>query len=326
MALVKNRVDKKDFDRVLLSETIPSDSPIIFSNSGFYRIVKCISEADVADYIKKAYEEVVIENDLPKHHSASSPFKFSILKNETKIRGLSLLHPRSQFFLKTFVQKNFSSIIYFCSKSNYSLRKPARVASEYTPKVDENNNHMGVPSFFSIAGIDRLYKFFESNEFVRLESKFPFFASADISNCFNSIYTHTIPWATHGKSYNSTVTKNTNLFANEFDQRMQRSNNNETNGIPIGNEISRIFAEILFQSVDVNIERNLSEHGYRLGVEYQIYRYVDDFFVFALNRKVLSKCLSEITHCLHELNFVLNDSKTNVYERPYFSKVSCVVA
>ena len=326
MATIKSRVDKKDFDRVLLSETIPSDSPIIFSNSGFYGIVKAAESGELhsSSYVKKAYDEILIENDLNKHLSASTPYKFSILKNETKIRGLSLLHPRAQFFLRTFVKKNFASIIYYCSKSNYSLRKPARVASEYTPKIDENSNHMGVPSFFTIDGIDRLYKFFESNEFVRLESKFPFFASADISNCFNSIYTHTIPWATHGKLYNSSYIRHTNLFANEFDQRMQRSNDNETNGIPIGNEISRIFAEILFQSVDVEIERNLSAYGFKLGVEYQIYRYVDDFFVFSLNRKILSKCLSEITNCLHKLNFVLNDSKTNFYERPYFSKVSCV--
>lgn len=326
MAAVKSRVDKKDFNRVLLSETIPSDSPIIFSNGGFYEIVKAMDSGELpaSEYVKKAYDEILIENDFSQHHSASIPYKFSILKNETKIRGLSLLHPRAQFFLKTFVKKNFASIIYYCSKSNYSLRKPARVASEYTPKIDENSNHMGVPSFFTIDGIDRLYKFFESNEFVRLESKFPFFASADISNCFNSIYTHTIPWATHGKRYNSSFVRHTNLFANEFDQRMQRSNSNETNGIPIGNEISRIFAEILFQSVDVEIERNLKTHGFTLGVEYQIYRYVDDFFVFSLNRKILSKCLSEITNCLHNLNFVLNDSKTNIYERPYFSKVSCV--
>ena len=56
MATIKSRVDKKDFDRVLLSETIPSDSPIIFSNSGFYGIVKAAESGELhsSSYVKKA--------------------------------------------------------------------------------------------------------------------------------------------------------------------------------------------------------------------------------------------------------------------------------
>jgi hypothetical protein len=83
MATIKSRVDKKDFDRVLLSETIPSDSPIIFSNSGFYGIVKAAESGELhsSSYVKKAYDEILIENDLNKHLSASTPYKFSRLED-----------------------------------------------------------------------------------------------------------------------------------------------------------------------------------------------------------------------------------------------------
>ena len=324
MAVKRERVDKKDFFRILQSETIPSDSPIVFSNKGFYKIAKDYCEDSLSnDYLSKIFEEAIKPYVVKDYLSGSSPFKYSILKSETKIRGLSLLHPRSQLAFCDFLESHYASLIYYCSRSKFSLRKATRVASKYTPKIDENSNSLGVPSFFSIEGIDRIYKFFESQDFAVLESRFPLFATADVANCFNSIYTHTIPWATHGKKYNSEYMNHKSIFGNIFDIRMQRSNNNETNGIAIGNEISRIFAEILFQKIDLEIEEKLTEFGLTWGKEYQVFRYVDDYFIFSVNHRYIKKCLGVVTECLHNLNFALNQSKTHIFERPFASKIAC---
>jgi hypothetical protein len=324
MAVKRERVDKKDFFRILQSETIPSDSPIVFSNKGFYKIAKDYCEGSLSnEYLSKIFKEAIKPDVANDYLSGSSPFKYSILKSETKIRGLSLLHPRSQLAFCDFLESHYPSLIYYCSRSKFSLRKATRVASKYTPKIDENSNSLGVPSFFSIEGIDRIYKFFESQDFAVLESRFPLFATADVANCFNSIYTHTIPWATHGKKYNSEYMNHKVIFGNVFDIRMQRSNNNETNGIAIGNEISRIFAEILFQKIDLEIEAKLTEFGLTWGKEYQIFRYVDDYFIFSVNHRYIKKCLGVVTECLHNLNFALNQSKTHIFERPFASKIAC---
>lgn len=324
MAVKRERVDKKDFFRILQSETIPSDSPIVFSNKGFYEIAKDYCEDKLSnEYLRKIFKEAIKPDVVNDYLSGSSPFKYSTLKSETKIRGLSLLHPRSQLAFCDFLESHYASLIYYCSRSKFSLRKAARVASKYTPKIDENSNSLGVPSFFSIEGIDRIYKFFESQDFAVLESRFPLFATADVANCFNSIYTHTIPWATHGKKYNSEYMNHKSIFGNIFDIRMQRSNNNETNGIAIGNEISRIFAEILFQKIDLEIEEKLTEFGLTWGKEYQIFRYVDDYFIFSVNHRCIKKCLGVVTECLHNLNFALNQSKTHIFERPFASKIAC---
>ncbi|MEZ0033138.1 hypothetical protein ABIF68_003508 [Bradyrhizobium japonicum] len=95
-------------------------------------------------------------------------------------------------------------------------------------------------SFFAYEGYDRFYKFFNSEEFVGLEKKFSLMRLTDISKCFSSIYSHTLAWAVkdvqHGKESTSAVS-----FANDFDSLMQYANYNETNGIPVGAELSRLF-------------------------------------------------------------------------------------
>ena len=62
---------------------------------------------------------------------------------------------------------------------------------------------------------------------------------------------------------------------------MQQINYNETNGIIIGPEFSRIFAELILQSVDRIVEQKLvSKHNLKHKVDYEIFRYVDDYFIF----------------------------------------------
>ncbi|MCG6406808.1 RNA-directed DNA polymerase, partial [Vibrio fluvialis] len=116
-----------------------------------------------------------------------------------------------------------------------------------------------------------------------LERKFNHFWSIDISKFFDSIYTHSISWALKSKEF-AKESREKNDFSSFFDKLMQRSNYNETNGIVIGNEVSRIFAEIIMQAIDLDLEYEL-ENNFELkhGKDYSIRRYVDDFFIFGNN-------------------------------------------
>ncbi|HEI2833204.1 TPA: RNA-directed DNA polymerase, partial [Escherichia coli] len=117
-------------------------------------------------------------------------------------------------------------------------------------------------SYFSYGGFNRIYKLFQSKMFIELEKRFSVMWMLDVSHCFDSIYTHSVSWALKNKSYIKKHVKHSNQFGQELDTLMQRSNNNETNGIPIGSEFSRVFAELIFQRIDCNIESCLlSEHG-----------------------------------------------------------------
>src|SRR5690606_2080914 len=167
----------------------------------------------------------------------------------------------------------------------------------------------------------KLYQFFEDEEFFNLEGKFTDFWSIDISKCFDSIYTHSIAWATKGK-FISKESKAKDTFESMFDRLMQRSNFNETNGIIVGNETSRIFAEIILQDVDKKVKQSLSELNIIESVDYEIRRYVDDYFIFASSTENCQKILNSIEDNLRAYKLFINKQKTKKTQKPFITGIT----
>ncbi|MBE0573638.1 RNA-directed DNA polymerase, partial [Candidatus Dojkabacteria bacterium] len=139
----------------------------------------------------------------------------------------------------------------------------------------------------------------------------------DISRCFESIYTHSLSWAVRGKEF-SKQNKQNFFFESEFDRRMREANWGETNGILIGPEVSRIFAEAILQAIDVEVAKKVQE----LTIKCEIRRYVDDFFIFSNTHSELLKVKSVIETASASYGLHLNENKTSVSERPFISKTS----
>ena len=99
-------------------------------------------------------------------------------------------------------------------------------------------------------------------------------------------------------------------------------NYNETNGIIIGPEFSRIFAELILQRIDKNVEKELYKKGYKYKEDYDIYRYVDDFFVFYNDDKIKSEILNLYKIKLQEYNLFFNDSKTKILPKPIITNIT----
>ncbi|TOB85966.1 hypothetical protein CGJ95_23980, partial [Vibrio parahaemolyticus] len=68
---------------------------------------------------------------------------------------------------------------------------------------------------------------------------------------------HSVSWAAKEKEHIKEHVQYSNQVSQQLDTLMQRSNNNETNGICVGSEFSRVFSEIIFQRIDINIENFL---------------------------------------------------------------------
>lgn len=149
----------------------------------------------------------------------------------------------------------------------------------------------------------------------------------DISNCFPSIYTHSIAWAIKNKEFIKNHVKFSNQFGQKFDSLMQRSNNNETNGIPVGSEVSRVFAEIILQCVDLEVIDALSDnHFLKYEEDYSILRYVDDYIIFAKNQSTIEVVSSVISDTLSKYNLYVNDNKLQKYSRPFCTKKSNTIS
>jgi hypothetical protein len=177
-----------------------------------------------------------------------------------------------------------------------------------------------IKSYFTYQPIDLIYKFYDKYEFQRLEQRFNYLMDFDISKCFYHIYTHSITWAVKDKE---SAKRNSGFisFENTFDKIMQLANYNETNGIVVGPEISRIFAEIILQQVDINVLTKL-EKDLKFGVDFEIRRYVDDYFVFSNDEKILIKIKKAFEDELAFYKLYLNNSKGEIKTTPFITNIA----
>ena len=105
---------------------------------------------------------------------------------------------------------------------------------------------------------------------------------------------------------------------------MSELNYGETNGIIIGPEFLRIFSEIILQAIDREVKLKLEKGKRRLRnkIDYDIFRYVDDYFIFyneEVDRNVIE---DELQHTLKNYKLYLNTAKAVEYEKPIITKIS----
>ncbi|WP_093982106.1 antiviral reverse transcriptase Drt3b [Shewanella algae] len=324
--MTKFIINQEDKYRVLATELTPFETPLIFSNQGFYENIK---RDDLPEELK-----ILINSRSRKKPVHSIPYTYKIDKGDNSSRHLSLIHPSQQLEACEFYKSCESRILYHCSKSDFSLRRPSKKASMFytkkTIKTEEKvkseesnnaNNDHETPyqnSYFSYEKYQHINGFTSSIEFLEYEENYKYLLKLDIQSCFDSLYTHAICWSIKDKEFSKNNSRKNN-FENNFDSLMQRSNYNETNGIIVGPEISRIFNEIILQKIDNEIKAVLTKKSIFFESNYIIKRYVDDFFIFSNSREILQKIESTVESILFKYKLSLNKHKTNFSERPFFT-------
>lgn len=353
-------------ERVLFSDVLPYECPIIFSNRYLYRFLakylwvgeeqkvdnitwnvlkqsKRLDEKDAyafAALLFGCYEHGKPISDL-KHKNCALfyPYQFNIAHKTNKTRTLSIIHPYNQWQVVEFYDQYKYSILYLCSQSKYTLRKPHKIAQYFyyrdrlhrrlsgheSDKVELFfNEYENLKTYFSYEKYSNIYKFYEDYRYQRAEKKFKHLVKFDLQSCFDSIYTHTISWATAGGANKVKVLPgyHGSWVGDAFDNLMQSVNARETNGIVIGPEFSRIFAEIILQYIDQKVEQELLEKDLRQKSSYECYRYVDDYFLFYNDEKDRNLFMESLTKWLKEFKLQISPSKTEEFERPFITKVT----
>ena len=320
--------------RVLLTEVLPYELPLFLNNEAFYANMQ-------NNELQKLFLEIFSSSSLSKT-DWTIPFDYNIRRiGGEKSRKLSLIHPLTQLACVEHYEKYDEYMLFLCSHSPFSIRYISKKAKcvfsseeateiynnvleeETERKVKELNDgelDKRYRSYFCYKKYDLAYKFFESGDNLRLEQKFTHMMTLDVTGCFYHVYTHTIAWAVKGKEV-AKNNRNASTFENSFDMLMQHCNYNETNGIVVGPEISRIFAEIILQSIDLEVMRFLKERGYMLGRDYEIRRYVDDSYVYANSTEILDDICAAYKEKLAFYKLDINEKKREFYERPFTSGV-----
>jgi hypothetical protein len=191
------------------------------------------------------------------------------------------------------------------------------------------NEYENLKTYFSYKKYSNIYKFYEDYRYQRAEKKFKHLTKFDLQSCFDSIYTHTISWATAGGADKVKVLPgyHGSWVGDAFDNLMQSVNARETNGIVIGPEFSRIFAEIILQYIDQKVEQELlnkkhPNESIHHKSTYECYRYVDDYFLFYNDEKDRGLFMESLTKWLKEFKMQISPSKTEEFERPFITKIT----
>lgn len=138
-----------------------------------------------------------------------------------------------------------------------------------------------------------------------------YIALADISNCFPSIYSHSISWALVGKSLSKSKSKpaDKNKWFNQIDFNTRNLKHGETNGVLIGPHSSNLISEIVLVSVD----NELTKEGFKY------IRNIDDYTCYVDTYEEADRfflCLSEE---LKKYELTLNSKKSKIIPLPLAS-------
>ncbi len=354
-------------ERVVLSDILPFETPLIFSNRYFYRFLVTygIEVTDNKAYwnikgrkINSEEEKILIQiielllgcshdTDAQRNRYISFrkkpmriPFVYKITHKEKEFRELAVIHPKNQVELVNFYEKYKELILYYCNISQFSIRRPAEIAKYifFNDKLHKQksgykddsievniNEYEHLKTFFAYKKYTNIFRFYEDYRYQRAEKKYDKLVKFDISKCFDSIYTHSLPWALLNKdAVKEEILISKNTFAGKFDKFMQNTNYGETNGIVIGPEFSRIFAELILQQVDKAVENKLLKQipSIRYRVDYECYRYVDDYFLFYNDNIVKDEILKLFKLELREFKMWVSESKTKYYDKPIITELT----
>jgi hypothetical protein len=317
--------------RALLTETLPYEVPIVFSNEMLF--VSEVRREKLSQDLKTALGKI-----RPEVTKYTKPLNYKIRKGGSSLNTLSIVHPLHQLKMANFVFLHEQTLINECSKSQNTLRAPHQILPAVTksamkkagkvkklgiPHIAPSEGVLDLnfaPSYFSLRKYNLLDSFYSSNELLRLESRFPFLLRLDVTKCFFNIYTHSVSWAIKGKEFSKNHAQKYS-FEQQFDTLMQRANFNETNGIVVGPEISRVFAEVIFQRIDLNITSALNAR-FDEDTDYALRRYVDDFFIFAKTEVSLTAIEETINEQLEAYKLYANSAKRQVLPRPFVTDIT----
>ncbi len=141
---------------------------------------------------------------------------------------------------------------------------------------------------------------------VELSLDYAYVYHTDITDCYSSIYTHTVVWALHGKKIaKNRRRKDENLIGNIIDKDLQAMSCGQTNGIPQGSVLMDFIAEIVLGYADILLATKIKNIE-----QYRIIRYRDDYRIFVNNPQNAEEIIKKLTEILIDLGLKLSDKKT----------------
>lgn len=142
---------------------------------------------------------------------------------------------------------------------------------------------------------------------IKLSMEFNYMFQTDITDCYGSIYTHSISWALHGKEYAKTNKNRKDYLGYLVDNSLQAMSYGQTNGIPQGSVIMDFIAEILLGYIDLCLIEKLNNLNI---LNFKILRYRDDYRIFSNSPVDIENIAKTLSETLSEVGLKVNTEKT----------------
>jgi len=208
-------------------------------------------------------------------------------KSNHGIRRYSLIHPYIYWHLAIEFLDDFDRI-------KGLLLEETGVDVYSIPNFEDNDISEGWQHFKRIDLAQSLWGDFE------------YVATCDIYNFYESIYTHSIAWAIETKDV-AKASRGTELIGNRIDKLFQNAHDGQTNGIPTGNVLSDLAAELILKDVDRLLANFIRAEGIKA------LRFRDDYRFVCKSKDQALKIIDELAYQLNkEYGLTLNKSKTGI--------------
>lgn len=273
--------DKLDIKKLLAYEYFPAELP------------DCFTSTDIV----KNYNVLKGQLDATNYRS-SMPWLFTIYKSENSRRRMAIPNIYHYFKIAELLCDNYEELkaIYNCSK--YSLTKPSNDQT-----ITEKRAYNRVSNHPDYTRLLNESLFMDNTICIKM----------DISNFFDSIYTHSVSWAIHTKTVSKQKKGDKSLLGNKIDDSLQGLNDRQTHGILVGNAISRLIAELILCKVDERI----NEKFHKISMS----RFVDDYSFYikggAISEYSTNAIITYVREQLLEYDLLLNESKTKIINAPF---------
>ncbi len=253
---------------------------VAWLNADLYKLDKKIGKTPLGFQKKGGYTYKI---------SATEPELLTKPKKGFERRNLHITHPLPQLLLAKEISENWNVVSKWLCRRKYSSDE-IRISQDYERSIKGIN--------FPLHRARVSY----------LESSSDWLVKTDISRFYPTIYTHSIAWAAYGKEK---VKENIGLYkgslADRLDILVRACNRNQTVGIPIGPETSRIIAEVISSRVDEDFSRRISY----IDSEY-IDRLQDDWNVGVNSLEEAENVISVINRIYREFGLEINGNKTSI--------------
>jgi hypothetical protein len=231
--------------------------------------------------------------------------RLSVPKSMLTERAFALTDPRHYHDMVMYIAQEWPLLL------NHLFHQDQRIYS-YSFPIPLSSEHPG--SIGHLRAGRMIYEFLEmaESDLVGEAHRYRVLLRTDVRNFYASVYTHSIPWALQGKASARLDRRNIDSLGKKLDVLAQYSNDQCTNGIPIGPVVSDLLAEIILAKVDLECSARLSAEN----IDFVGVRFKDDYRFLCESEETAHRIMVLLQQCMQNYSLSLSEEKSECSSLP----------